>query len=89
MRIPVRMAALSGRATDVVQRALRVRLPIDGEGAWVITHCPDADASAAERDLGVRFRPLDESIADTYRRLSGSGRLAPRWAGRLRSATAT
>ena len=46
------------------------------------------DASDTERELGVRFRPPAESLADTYRWLSRSGHVSRRQAGRLAERTA-
>ena len=40
------------------------------------------DASATERDLGVRFQPLEDSIADMLRWLHRAGHLTDRQAGR-------
>ena len=42
-----------------------------------------ADATATTEQLGVRFRPVEESVADTYRWLWRAGRLSRRQAGRL------
>jgi len=43
------------------------------------------DASATERDLGVRFRPPAETLADTYRWLCDAGLVSRRQAGALAS----
>jgi dihydroflavonol-4-reductase len=81
--IPGWLAIASGRAADLAQRGLPVRLPISSEGSWLIVQRARADASATERDLGVRFRTLAESLADTYRWLSDSGLVSRRQAGVL------
>jgi dihydroflavonol-4-reductase len=69
-------------AGDVVQRVLPFRLPFHFGGVWVATHGGPIDASATERDLGVRFRPVDDSIADMLRWLHRAGHLTDRQAGR-------
>jgi nucleoside-diphosphate-sugar epimerase len=69
-------------AGDVVQRVLPFRLPFNFGGVWVAAHGGPIDASATERDLGVRFRPLEDSIADMLRWLHRAGHLTDRQAGR-------
>ena len=70
-------------AGDVVQRALPFRLPFNFGGVWVATNGGPIDASATERDLGVRFRPSEDSIADMLRWLHAAGHLTDRQAGRM------
>jgi nucleoside-diphosphate-sugar epimerase len=54
----------------------------------VMMHVPPTiDGSRAERDLGIRYRPLDETLADAIRWWVAKGLLHPRTAGRLASAT--
>jgi dihydroflavonol-4-reductase len=88
VRVPGRLAMASGRAADLAQRALPMRLPISFEGAWLMVHGAHADASATERELGARFRAPAESLADTYRWLSESGLVSRRQAGTLAMPTA-
>jgi nucleoside-diphosphate-sugar epimerase len=83
VRIPGRVALAVGRATDVAQRVLPVRLPISFEGPWILITDAHADASATERELGVHLRPSEEAIADTIRWLWRAGRISRRHAGRL------
>jgi nucleoside-diphosphate-sugar epimerase len=66
---------------DVVQRVLPFRLPFNFGAVWVATHGTPIDASATERDLGVRFRPPEDSIADMLRWLHTAGHLTDRQAG--------
>jgi dihydroflavonol-4-reductase len=70
-------------AGDVAQRVLPFRLPFNFGGVWVAVNGGPIDASATERDLGVRFRPLEDSIEDMLRWLHGAGHLTDRQAGRL------
>jgi dihydroflavonol-4-reductase len=69
-------------AGDVAQRILPFRLPFNFGGVWEVTHGRPTDASATEQDLGVRFRPLEESIADMLEWLHAAGHLTARQAGR-------
>jgi dihydroflavonol-4-reductase len=55
--VPGRVAIAAGRAADLAQRAAPMRMPIDFEAPWTMANAPRLDASATERDLGVRFRP--------------------------------
>jgi dihydroflavonol-4-reductase len=69
-------------AGDVVQRVLPFRLPFNFGGVWVVTHGGPIDASATERDLGMRFRPPNDSVVDMLRWLHAAGHLTDRQAGR-------
>ena len=75
----------AGRVADRVARKLRVGLPLNFEGVWFMAHAAKVDGSAAERDLGVRFRPPAETLADTYRWLYEAGHVSPKQAGTLAS----
>ena len=70
-------------AGDVAQRVLPFRLPFNFGGVWVATKGGPIDASATERDLGVRFRPPEDSIADMLRWLHAAGHLTDRQARRI------
>jgi nucleoside-diphosphate-sugar epimerase len=69
-------------AGDVVQRVLPFRLPFHFGGVWVAIHGGPVDATATERELGVHFRPADDSIGDMLRWLHRAGHLTDRQAGR-------
>src|SRR5215208_5935315 len=75
-------------AGDVAQRVLPFRLPFNFGGVWVATKGGPVDASATERDLSVRFRPPEDSIADMLRWLHAAGHLTDRQA-RLAAAPAS
>ena len=74
-------------AGDAVQRVLPFRLPFNFGAVWVATHGGPVDASATERDLGVRFRPVDDSIADMLRWMHHAGHVTDRQAGRAADRT--
>jgi hypothetical protein len=48
---------------------------------------PSIDGSRAERELGIRYRPLDETLADAIRWWVSKGMLDKRTAGRLAAAS--
>ena len=77
---PARLVLAMTSAGDVVQRVLPFRLPFNFGGVWVATNGGPIDASATERDLGVRFRSPEDSIADTLRWLHAAGHLTDRQA---------
>lgn len=56
-----------GRAADLVQRAVPMRLPINYQAPWTLMHAAAVDGSATESELGVTFRAAEESIGDTTR----------------------
>jgi nucleoside-diphosphate-sugar epimerase len=76
-RIPIPRAAayMGGRMTAPLQRALPFRLPIDPSSTWVIWCNAIADNSRAERELGVTFRPLEETLRDQIGWQKAAGRL--------------
>jgi dihydroflavonol-4-reductase len=86
--LPTSVALATARASDRVQRWLPLRLPIDWEGAWIMAADADADASVTAAQLGISFRPLRDSVADTVRWLYAAGHVTRRQAGRLASEAA-
>jgi len=52
------------RLSDIAQRVIPVRLPLDYEALWVILHASPFDASATVSELEIEFRPAAESIRD-------------------------
>jgi dihydroflavonol-4-reductase len=84
---PARLVLGMTAAGDVVQRVLPFRLPFNFGGVWVATHGGPINASATERELGVRFRPMEDSIADMLRWLHQAGHLTDRQAGRAAAPT--
>ncbi len=80
---PAWFLAIFGRASDVVQRRVRTRLPWDGEGIWVMNCAARCDDSKTRSELALEPRPLQETLADTVRWLHEAGHLTTREAGRL------
>ena len=79
--VPAPLVLGATGAADVAQRILPFRRPVSFGAPWVATHGGPIDASAAERELGVRFRPPEDSIADTLRWLHAAGHVTDRQAG--------
>jgi nucleoside-diphosphate-sugar epimerase len=78
-----------GRAADVVQRRVKMRLPWDAEGIWVLNCAARCDDSATRSELGLEPRALQETFADTVRWLVDVGHLTPREAGRIATPATT
>ena len=83
LTVPGKPLLAVGKAADAVARTLHVKLPVNFEGPWFMVYGAKADASAVERDLGIRFRPPRETLADTYRWLVDAGHVSGKKAGAL------
>jgi dihydroflavonol-4-reductase len=66
--------ALGGRLADI---------PMAPALEYVLTCPPAIDGSRATRDLGLEYRPLDETLADAVRWWVADGKIAKPVAGRL------
>jgi nucleoside-diphosphate-sugar epimerase len=86
-RYPVPGAVLRGLGSllDGLRRFARFELPIPitREAMEYGTRWPVADGSRAMRELGVDYRDLDQTLADTYRWLAAAGHLDASDIGRL------
>jgi len=78
--------AAFGRAADVAQRRLNVRLPWQGEGIWVMNCVAECDDASTRDEFGLELRPLSQTLDDTVRWLLDAGHITPRQAGRLAAA---
>jgi nucleoside-diphosphate-sugar epimerase len=69
---------------EAFQRVLpeRWRYPADREGAELAARDTRFDTSAAEQDLGVHARPLEESLRDTLAWLVAAGHLPAKYGAR-------
>ena len=74
-----------GRAADAVKHVVPFDLPLTHEGMIFATRWPTADGTPAERDLGIRFRDIEETLADTYRWMCAAGHLRREQIGDLAS----
>ncbi len=72
-----------GRVADVAKRVVAFDLPLTLEGMLFATCWPTADGTPAERDLGMRFRSIDETLSDTYRWMHQAGHVTREQIGDL------
>jgi nucleoside-diphosphate-sugar epimerase len=84
-RVPGPVLRGLGRVIDAAKRIvpLELPLPITREAMQFATCWPTADGSPAERDLGIRFRDLDETLEDTLRWMAEAGHVTREQVGKL------
>ena len=72
-----------GRIMDGVRRVVPVDSVFTTEGMTILTRWRGSDDGAVQRELGVTFRDVRETLADAIRGLLAAGRITPKQAGRL------
>ena len=84
-RVPGPLLRGVGRLIDAVRHVARFELPIPitRESMQFATRWPTADGSPAERDLGIHFRPLDETLRDTFLWMHAAGHVTRKQIGVL------
>lgn len=84
-RVPGPWLRALGRIVDAASHVvpLALPIPITRESMDFGTRWPTADGSSAQRELGLRYRDLDETLCDTFRWMAAAGHLRPRHIGRL------
>jgi len=65
VRVPRAAASLAGAAAGVTSRLLRRPFPLCPETVRTLLHGHRFDGSRAERELGVTYRPLRDTVART------------------------
>ena len=83
LHIPGPAFRLIGRIGDAIKKVWDFDYPITYEAMCFATLWPGADASGTERDLGMKFRPKEETLRDTIHWLWKAGHLPAKIAGRL------
>lgn len=83
MPVPHAAALATGRAADWARRRFGLELPLSAEPIWLVANGAPTDASKARTELGIRFRPLRDTVSDTIRWLADAGHVTPRQAGKL------
>jgi nucleoside-diphosphate-sugar epimerase len=78
-----------GHAGDWVKRLVDFPFPLTFDSMVYATKWPGVDASRTTHDLGLRFRPAEETYADTIRWMHRAGHLPARLVGRLASGNGT
>ncbi len=66
-----------------LQRILPFRLPIPAEGVRMSMSWPPGDSSPAAEEFDIRWRPLEETLADTVTAMVQHGQLSAKHAGTL------
>ena len=79
--MPPRLLRTIGRLNDAAGGRL-ASLPVAAALEWTVAS-PPIDGSRASRLLGIRYRDLDETLADGIRWWAANGVIDPRLAGRL------
>jgi dihydroflavonol-4-reductase len=74
-----------GSVGDVVKRFHEFNFPLTRDSMEFATQWPGADASRTTRELGVGFRPVAETYADTLRWMHRAGHLTAAHVGKLAS----
>jgi dihydroflavonol-4-reductase len=72
-----------GRLGDIVKHVVPFDYPLTYEAMTIATRGSPCDSDATCDRLGVRFRPVDDTLGDSIRWLAGIGKLSPKLAGRL------
>lgn len=72
-----------GRVMDAVQPIVGLDTPITHEAMVYATRWVNLDNRKAERELGITFRPVEDSIREALVSLLERGKLDPRLAGKL------
>lgn len=83
LKVPHGMALATGRLFDWLLVRFGLKAPIGYEAPWLVANGGVADGSAVTVDLGVKYRPLEETLTDTVRWLHEAGHISDKLAGRL------
>ena len=81
--MPGWLLRVAGRCGDLVKRVVPFDFPLTYEAMSMATRAAPYDSAATQRDLGMEWRPVDDTLADSIRWLAGHGDLSDREAGRL------
>jgi dihydroflavonol-4-reductase len=82
---PGAVLRLAGRAGDLVKRVVPFDYPLTYESMLMATRACPYDSDATCRALGLQWRPVDDTLADSIRWLAANGYLHARLAGVLAS----
>ncbi len=83
IRVPGAVMRAAGTLGDLVKRVHEFNFPLTRDSMEFATRWPGADASRTTRELGIAFRPPEESYRDTLRWMHRAGHLTARQVGRL------
>jgi len=71
--VPAPLMRAIGRAGDALRRRFGVRPGLTYEAMLFLTQCVPTDDSRAAEELGVRCRPLEDTLSDTLRWMHRQG----------------
>jgi len=83
LSVPGGMLRAAGKVGDVIKRMVDFNFPLTAESMEFATRWPGADASRTREELGLDFRPAEETLADTLRWMVRAGHLPAEKIGRL------
>lgn len=84
LRVRPRLLHVAGQIVDGIKRIRpSFDYPLTADAAHYVTGCRPCDSRASCAELGVEFRPIEETLADAIRWLAASGQIPPHLAGRL------
>ena len=83
LRVPGWLMRAAGSVGDVVKRVYDFNFPLTRDSMEFATQWPGADATRTTRELGLAFRPIAETYADTLRWMYRAGHLPAAHVGRL------
>ena len=72
-----------GSVGDVVKRVYDFNFPLTRDSMEFATQWPGSDAASTTRELGLVFRPVEETYRDTLRWMHRAGHLSAAQVGRL------
>ena len=81
--MPPRLLRGVGRIGDLVKRVVDFDYPLTYEAMSMATQAVPPDSTATQRELGVQWRPVRETLADSIGWLAATHHLPPKLAGRL------
>jgi nucleoside-diphosphate-sugar epimerase len=81
--IPAPLMCGIGRLLDATKRIVPFDYPMTHEATKMMTRLVPCDSRATVEQLGVRFRPTEETLRDTIRWLYEAGEISAKLAGRI------
>jgi nucleoside-diphosphate-sugar epimerase len=85
LRVPIPGPLLRGfgRLGDAVKHVVDFAFPLTLDAMEYATRWPGVDASRTTRELGLGFRPVEETYADAIAWMVRTGQLSPKLGGKL------
>jgi hypothetical protein len=83
LAVPGWVMRAGGSVGDVVKRVYDFNFPLTRDSMEFATQWPGADTERTTRELGLRFRPIEETYRDTLRWMHRAGHLTAAHVGAL------